>query len=180
LTENNKKHHEEKKHTQDKDDKMVTIEKKEYEDLLKAKETQQKLLYAYADLENINKRISRDADQQLCYANEKIIKEILPVIDNLCRAKEHSSECENNKEQFEKFLNGIELILKQFNDVLSKFGVKELNSVGEKFNPEFHEAMDQIETEEHENGTVVNEYQKGYLLKDRVIRPSKVSVAKKK
>lgn len=158
----------------------VTITKKEYEDLLKAKEAQQKMLYLFADFENFKKRNAKEIEQQLAYANEKLIKEMLPIVDNLCRAKDHSGECENNKEQFAKFVNGLDLILKQFNEVLTKFGVKELSSIGEKFNPEFHEAMDQVETQDHDNGTVVNEYQKGYLLNDRLIRPSRVSVSKKK
>jgi len=189
VTDHNKKEHDhdhehhDKKHHEKKHEDSVTISKKEYEDLLKAKEAQQKLLYVIADFENFKKRNARDTEQQLVYANEKIIKEMLPIVDNLCRAKDHASETNGNetsKEHFEKFLNGIELILKQLNDVLTKFGVKELSAVGEKFNPEFHEAMDQVETEDHDNGTVVNEYQKGYLLNNRVIRPSRVCVAKKK
>ena len=138
------------------------------------------MLYLFADFENFKKRNAKEIEQQLAYANEKLIKEMLPIVDNLCRAKDHSGECENNKEQFAKFVNGLDLILKQFNEVLTKFGVKELSSIGEKFNPEFHEAMDQVETQDHDNGTVVNEYQKGYLLNDRLIRPSRVSVSKKK
>ena len=182
MTEHTKKehhenhdHHDHKHHEKKHDEDNVTISKKEYEDLLKAKEAQQKLLYVIADFENSKKRNVRDTEQQLTYANERIIKEMLPIVDNLCRAKDHAS-----KEQFDSFLSGIDLILKQLNDVLTKFGVKELSSVGEQFNPEFHEAMDQVETEEHDNGTVVNEYQKGYSLNDRVIRPSRVCVAKKK
>lgn len=189
MTDHNKKEHNhghedhDKKHHEKKHEDSITISKKEHEELLRAKEAQQKLLYVIADFENFKKRNARDTEQQLTYANEKIIKEMLPIVDNLCRAKDHacgSNDKETSKEHFDKFLNGIELILKQLNDVLTKFGVKELSSVGEKFNPEFHEAMDQVETEEHDNGTIVNEYQKGYLLNNRVIRPSKVSVAKKK
>ena len=173
------KHHEEQKDKKEEQE-SVTIRKKEYDDLLKAKEAQQKLLYVFADFENFKKRNAKDVEQQLAYANERIIKEILPIVDNLCRAKEHATETDNSKERFDQFLSGIELILKQLKDVLTKFGVKELSAVGEKFNPEYHEAMDQIETDEHDNGTVVNEYQKGYSLNDRIIRPSRVCVSKKK
>ena len=160
---------------------MVTITKEEYENLLKSKEAQQKLLYAYAEFENFKKRTAKDLLQQMTYANEKLIKEVLPIIDNLCRAKDHACENgEKTEERFAKFLEGIELILKQLKDVLGKFGVEELSSIGEKFDPNFHEAMEQVESDKHENGDVVNEYQKGYKFQGRVIRPSKVSVATKK
>lgn len=160
---------------------MVTITKEEYENLLKSKEAQDKLLYVYAEFENFKKRTARDLLQQMTYANEKLIKEVLPIIDNLCRAKDHACENgEKTEEKFAKFLEGIEMILKQLKDVLGKFGVEELSSVGEKFDPNFHEAMEQVESDEHDNGEVVNEYQKGYKFQGRVIRPSKVSVATKK
>jgi molecular chaperone GrpE len=160
---------------------MVTITKEEYENLLKSKEAQDKRLYVYAEFENFKKRTARDLLQQMTYANEKLIKEVLPIIDNLCRAKDHACENgEKTEEKFAKFLEGIEMILKQLKDVLGKFGVEELSSVGEKFDPNFHEAMEQVESDEHDNGEVVNEYQKGYKFQGRVIRPSKVSVATKK
>ncbi len=167
------------KETKGKD--MVTVTKEEYEKLMKSKEAQDKLLYVYAEFENFKKRTARDLQQQMTYANEKLIKEVLPIIDNLCRAKDHA--CEDGKkteERFAKFLEGIDLILKQLKDTLGKFGVEELSSVGEKFDPNFHEAMEQVESDEHDNGDVVNEYQKGYMFNGRVIRPSKVSVATKK
>lgn len=160
---------------------MVSITKEEYEKLLKSKEAQDKLLYVYAEFENFKKRVARDLQQQMTYANEKLIKEVLPIIDNLCRAKDHACENgEKTEERFAKFLEGIDLILKQLMDVLGKFGVEELSSVGEKFDPNFHEAMEQVESDKHDNGDVVDEYQKGYKFHGRVIRPSKVSVATKK
>ena len=159
----------------------VTITKEEYEQLLKCKEAQAKLLYVYAEFDNFKKRASRDLQQQMAYANEGLIKEVLPIIDNLCRAKDHAcDDLEKNDERFSKFLEGIDLVLKQLMSVLGKFGVEELSSVGKKFDPNFHEAMEQVESDDHEHGDIVNEYQKGYKLKDRVIRPSKVSVATKK
>lgn len=159
----------------------ITISKTEYEELLKFKEAQQKLIYVYAEFENFKKRTARDFQQQLNYANEGLIKEVLPIIDNLCRAKEHANcDLENSEQKFEKFLEGMDLILKQLMNVLNKFGVEEVNCLGCKFNPEFHEAMEQVDSEEHENGDIVNELQKGYTLKGRLIRPSKVSVARNK
>jgi molecular chaperone GrpE len=183
MTEHGKKHVEtpevEEVKEQGKD--TVTITKEEYEKLLKAKEAQEKLLYTYAEFENFKKRSARDLQQQMAYANESLIKDVLPIIDNLCRAKDHA--CENGEksdEKFAKFLEGIDLILKQLMSVLGKFGVEELETKGEKFDPNFHEAMEQVESDDHEHGDIVNEYQKGYKLKDRVIRPSRVSVAMKK
>jgi len=159
----------------------VSISKEEYEQLLKCKKAQADLLYVYAEFDNFKKRAARDLQQQMNYANETLIKEVLPIIDNLCRAKDHACDNgEKSEERFAKFLQGIDLILKQLMGVLNKFGVEQLNSVGTKFDPNFHEAMDQVESDKHDNGDIVNEYQKGYTLKGRVIRPSKVSVATKK
>lgn len=186
MTDHGKKHVEtpevkEAKEVKEQEKDTVTITKEEYEKLLKAKEAQEKLLYTYAEFDNFKKRSARDLQQQMAYANESLIKEVLPIIDNLCRAKDHA--CENGEksdEKFAKFLEGIDLILKQLMSVLGKFGVEELETKGEKFDPNFHEAMEQVESDDHEHGDIVNEYQKGYKLKDRVIRPSKVSVAMKK
>jgi molecular chaperone GrpE len=160
---------------------MITISKKEYEELQKAKDSQQKLLYAYAEFENYKKRAAKDLEQQICYANERLIKEVLPIIDNLSRAKEHADNCENiNPEQFQKFLEGIDLVLKQLTASLKKFGVEEVCSLGEKFDPNYHEAMDHRESKDHDNGVVIDEYQKGYTMNGRLIRPSKVGVSIKK
>lgn len=164
-----------------KDDNMVTISKKEYEELQKSKEAQQKLLYAYAEFENYKKRAAKDLEQQICYANEKLIKEVLPIIDNLSRARDHADKCENiDAEQFQKFLEGINLVLKQLTASLKKFGVEEVCSLGEKFDPNYHEAMDHRESKDHDNGVVIDEYQKGYTMNGRLIRPSKVGVSIKK
>ena len=149
----------------------ITINKKEYDELLKARDAQKELLYAYAEFDNFKKRHAKDVQQQMTFANEKIVKEILPIADNLVRAKEHACEAD---------VEGLYLIIKQLKDVLGKFGVKELVSVGEKFDPNFHEAMEQTESEEKGDGIVVDEYQKGYKMHDRVIRPCKVCVNTKK
>ncbi len=163
------------------EEEMVKISKKEYEELQKYKEAQQKLLYAYADFENYKKRAAKDLQQQICYANERLIKEVLPIIDNLSRAKDHAGQCESiDAEQFKKFLEGIDLVLKQLMDALKKFGVEEVCSMGEKFDPNYHEAMDHRESDDHDNGVVIDEYQKGYTLNGRLIRPSKVGVSIKK
>ncbi|MEI6092521.1 MAG: nucleotide exchange factor GrpE [bacterium] len=174
---------EQKDQTQD----CVSISKEEYDNLLKSKKAQQDLLYVCADFDNFKKRSAKDNQQQIDFANERLIKAILPVLDNLNRATEQevneldfAKDHNVAKENVLKFVEGILLIKKQFEDVLEKFGVKEVNSVDQKFDPNFHEAMDHTESEKHDNGQVVKEYEKGYVLKGRLIRPSKVCVSKKK
>ncbi|MFH1224091.1 MAG: nucleotide exchange factor GrpE [Pseudomonadota bacterium] len=149
----------------------ITISKKEHDDLLKAKDAQKELVYAYAEFDNYKKRHAKDVLQQMAFANEKLVKEMLPIIDNLSRAKEHACE-EDTK--------GLELIMKQLKDALDKFGVKELSSVGEKFDPNFHEAMEKTESDDHDADSVTEEYQKGYTMHGRLIRPCKVCVNTKK
>ena len=134
----------------------VQISKKEYEELLKCKGAQEKLLYVCADFDNYKKRSAKDLEQQVCYANEKLIKEVLPIMDNLSRAREHAKSCDDSsKEQFDKFLEGIDLVFKQIMTALKKFGVEEVCSVGEKFDPNYHEAMDHRESKDHDNGVVM-------------------------
>jgi len=160
----------------------VSITKEEYEVLKNAKaDADKKLLYAYADFENFKKRKNKDLEESIKFANEKLIKDVLPVIDNLHLAMEHAkATAKDGGEQINKFLEGVDMISSQLSDVLSKFGVECISVNGKSFDPNYHEALDQQESEEHENGQIVKEYQKGYLFNGRVLRCSKVSVAKKK
>ncbi|MCX6111672.1 MAG: nucleotide exchange factor GrpE [Proteobacteria bacterium] len=171
---------------QEDENECISISKKEYEDLLNAKKAQQDLLYVCADFDNFRKRAAKDLQQQIDFANEKLIKAILPVLDNLHRATEKealeldfASDHEIAKKSVIKFWDGIKLIQKQLEDVLDKFGVKEVKCLNEKFDPNFHEAMEHTESDKHSHGHVIKEYEKGYTLKDRLIRPSKVCVSKK-
>lgn len=151
----------------------IEINKEEYLELLKNKDAKKDLLYAYAEFENFKKRQSNFLKQQVDFANENIIKDILPVIDHLRLAKEHAEASDSN---FSKFLEGIDLIIKQFTEVLSKYGVKEVAAVGEKFDPNYHEACESRESEDVKSGCVIEEYQKGYTYNGRTIRPSRVCV----
>ena len=132
-------------------------------------------LRAVADLENYRKRAQREKEELSRYGYDKVLREILPVMDNLERAVEHAkSEGADNT----GLLQGVEMTLTQFGQVLEKFGVKPVAAKGEPFDPSHHEAMGQIESAEHPPNTVVQELQKGYYLHDRLLRPALVMVAK--
>ncbi|MEK6613872.1 MAG: nucleotide exchange factor GrpE, partial [Candidatus Binatota bacterium] len=101
-------------------------------------------------------------------------RDLLPVLDNLERAVDHAKGGGNGK----PLLEGVEMVLKGFLDVLNKHGVTQISAKGELFDPERHEAIAQVESEEHKPNTVMEEHHKGYYLLDRLLRPSLVSVAK--
>lgn len=128
-----------------------------------------------ADLENFRRRSQREKEELSRFANENIIKEIVPVVDNLERAVAHARQ-ENG--DAEGLLQGVEMTLSMFSKALDKFGVTPFNSVGEAFDPARHEAMGQVESAEHAPNTVVHEMQKGYLLNSRLLRPALVMLAK--
>ena len=134
-----------------------------------------RLLRTTADFDNFRKRVSKEKDDLVRYGNEKIARELLPVIDNFERALEQAENSANNKALRE----GIEMILKQFITVLEKFGVKNFTAIGQPFDPNKHEAMVHQESSEHEENAVIAEFQKGYYLHDKLLRPAMVSVAKK-
>lgn len=139
-----------------------------------AKENYDRFLRQAAELENFKKRAARDKAEAIQYANESLVRDLLPVLDNLERAMEHAKEGGNGK----PLVEGVEMVLKGFLDVLNKHGVSQISALGEKFNPDKHEAVAQVQSEDHEPNTVVAEHHKGYYLLDRLLRPSLVSVAK--
>jgi molecular chaperone GrpE len=128
-----------------------------------------------ADLENFRRRAQREKEELSRFANENIIKEILPVVDNLERAVAHAQQKDG---EGEGLLQGVEMTLSMFGKALDKFGVTPFDSVGEAFDPSRHEAMGQVESAEHAPNTVVHEMQKGYLLSNRLLRPALVMLAK--
>lgn len=131
-------------------------------------------LRSQADLENYRKRVQREKEDLSRFANEAILREILPPIDNLERALAHAGSEQSN----DGLMQGLELTLGQFKKVLEKFGVTPIKAVGEPFSPAFHEAIGQVESSAQPPNTVVQEFQKGYLLNDRLLRPAMVMVAK--
>lgn len=141
---------------------------------LEAKEIYDRFLRQAAELENFKKRVAREKAEAIRYANEGLVRDLLPILDNLERAVEHAKGGGNGK----PLLEGIEMVLRGFLEVLSKYGVTQISAIGEMFDPEKHEAIAQVESEEHRPNVVVEEHHKGYYLLDRLLRPSLVSVAK--
>jgi molecular chaperone GrpE len=139
-----------------------------------AKENYDRYLRQVAEVENFRKRANREKDEAIRFANEALVKDLLPVLDNLERAVAHSKDGGNGK----PLVEGVEMVLRGFFDILAKHGVVPISAVGQRFDPEKHEAMAQIESGTYEPNTVVEEYHKGYLLRDRLLRPALVSVAK--
>lgn len=146
---------------------------------LKEKEEEIKTLYdrllrTQAEFENYKKRMEKEKSDLLRYANEGIIKEFLHTVDSLEIAIKHAKE----SNQSEGIIEGIEIILKQLLRNFERFGVTSFVSIGEKFDPNRHEAVVQVESAEHEPNTIIAETQKGYFLNDRLLRPALVTVTK--
>ena len=125
-----------------------------------------------AELENYRKRVERESAETIKYAAADLMREILPVLDNLERAINASKSGSE-----EQLLEGVEIIHKQFRESLTKQGLVEVEAIAAPFDPHVHEAVGRVETSEHPEGTVVEVFQKGYLYKDRLLRPSMVSVS---
>lgn len=138
-----------------------------------AEEHQQRLLRAQADFDNFRRRTLKEKEELAKYASMKLVTELVPVLDNFERAL---STAQQGAES-ESFAKGVEMIFRQFESVLQAEGVTAMDAVGQPFNPEFHQAIMQVESEEHEEGIVVEEVQKGYMLKDKVLRPAMVKVS---
>ena len=141
---------------------------------LEAKTNYDRFLRQVAELDNVKKRSAREREEVARFANEALIKDLLPVVDNLERAIAHASGGGNGK----PLVEGVEMVLKGLLDVLAKHGVTQISAVGQPFDPSKHEAMAQVEDESHEPNSVVEELHKGYTLRDRLLRPALVSVAK--
>ncbi|ACX98743.1 nucleotide exchange factor GrpE [Helicobacter pylori] len=140
---------------------------------LKYQEMHEKYLRAHADFENVKKRLERDKSMALEYAYEKIALDLLPVIDALLGA--HKSAAEENKES--ALTKGLELTMEKLHEVLARHGIEGIECL-EEFDPNFHNAIMQVKSEEKENGKIVQVLQQGYKYKGRVLRPAMVSIAK--
>ena len=138
------------------------------------KEHYERYLRQVAEVDNFKKRINREKEDAIRYANENLIKDILPVIDNLERAIAHAQGGGNGK----SLVQGVEMVLRGLLDVFGKHGVVQVPAVGEVFDPGKHEAMAQVESSQYEPNTVVDEHHRGYLLRDRLLRPALVTIAK--
>lgn len=151
----------------------IGILKKQVENLENIlKEKNEEILRRAADLDNYRKRLTKETEDKVRFANQAVVKDFLPVMDNIEMALQHAEEGSPLRE-------GIELTIKSFKDALSKHGVKEVDAeIGTIFDPAVHEAIMMDNNTEYENNAVTLCVQKGYILNDRVIRPAKVKVNK--
>lgn len=176
-------HNEEEKSTNEAENESKKDNKEEQTDELKTKleekikeleELNDRFLRLQADFINYKKRVEKEKESIYAYASEELICQILPVIDNFERALDSV----NDSQKDDSFYKGIEMVYKQLLDILKKNGLEEINAIGEKFDPNLHHGVAQEESSEHEEDTIIEVYQKGYKLKDKVIRPSMVKISK--
>jgi molecular chaperone GrpE len=137
-------------------------------------ELKDRYLRALADSENARKRIRQQSDESIRLQRENLLRELLPIVDNLERAVDAARGGGNGK----SIVEGVEMVLRGLLDFLKTHGVTQISSVGQPFDPERHEAVDHIETAHHPPNTVVNEFHHGYQIGDRLLRPARVAVAK--
>lgn len=147
------------------------------EKVKECEENYKRFLLVSADLDNYKKRVEREKEELLNFGNERLIKELIVVIDNLERALGHINT-DADVVLRDSVRDGVKLTLDQFLAILKKFGLEQVSAIGGKFDPSKHEAVNQEENNDCEPGTVVKEYQKGYYLKDRLVRPAMVVVSK--
>jgi len=169
--------HKETKHNEEtpQEDETVQLTKAEHQLLVEAAAYKDKYIRLYAEFDNARKRMEREKGEFIKYSNEILLAEFLNILDDL----ERSVQAANSKhEDYQAFLKGIEMVMAHVYEMLKKNGIKPIEAKGKPFDPHVHEVLMQEETTTAEDGTVIEEFQKGYLYNDRVIRTSKVKVAK--
>ena len=147
--------------------------RRQQETMARLKEANEARLRALADLENFKKRAQREKEEVQRFGIERLLSDLIPVLDNFDRAIEHA-EASND---VASFAEGVAMIRRVFEETLARHGVKGFSAVGEPFDPRFHEAIQQVESREHPANVVVQEVVRGYLLHDRLIRPAMVTVS---
>ena len=176
MSENNKKPEENQKKDSPKEEALeLDLEKK-------LKETEDKLLRSLAEIENQRRRFEKEIKDAFEFGSFNFAKESLAILDNLDRAKNaiKNDEILKVNKDLDKFLDNISIIEKDLVSIFERNRIKKINAKGEKFDPNLHQAMAEIEDEKSEENTVVQEIQSGYMLGERLLRPSLVGVAKKK
>lgn len=141
------------------------------------------LLRERAELENFKRRMQREKSESLRYASEHLLRDLLPVIDNLERAidaaaKGAAGETPQQAARVENLVTGVKMVVSQFIETLGRFGVTRVPAAGQTFDPAHHEAVAHVDTEHHPAGNVVDEHAPGYRLHERLLRPAQVTVAK--
>ena len=147
----------------------------------KIKELEDKLARAYAEIENQRRRFEKEKDEAFDYGGFSLARETLNLIDNLERSKFalENDEKLKNSEALKKTVDHLNVILKDMISILKKNNIEEIKSIDKKLDPNLHQAMMEVEDDNKEPGTVVQEIQKGFMMKDRLLRPSLVAVSKK-
>ena len=171
--------HKDKTMVEDKADEMVRISQTELDELRKQaaadSEYHDKMLRTMADMENLRKRLDRDRKDYINYANREMISELLPVLDNFDRALKSVEKTAESA----PYLQGVEMIYKQLEELLKKQGLKEIKALGEPFNPHLHEAVQTEETDSCPEDTILDVILKGYLFRGNMLRPVAVKVSRK-
>jgi molecular chaperone GrpE len=144
-------------------------------------ELEDKLARAFAEMENQRRRFEKEREDAFNYGGFSFAKETLNLIDNLERSKQilENDETLKNSETLKKTLEHFDIINKDMVSILSKNGINPIDSIGKKLDPNFHQAMMEIDDDQKEPGTIIQEIQKGFMMKDRLLRPSLVGVSKK-
>ena len=147
----------------------------------KIKELEDRLARAYAEIENQRRRFEKEKDDAFDYGGFSLARETLNLVDNLERSKFalENDETLKNSEALKKIIDHLNIIQKDMISILKKNNIEEINSIDQKLDPNLHQAMMEIEDDNKETGTVVQEIQKGFMMKDRLLRPSLVAVSKK-
>ncbi len=164
------------KSTKDNSEKNIELETKD-----KIKDLEDKLARAYAEIENQRRRFEKEKDDAFDYGGFSLARETLNLVDNLERSKLalENDESLKNSEALKKIFNHLDIIQEDMISILKKNNIQEIKSIGQKLDPNIHQAMMEIEDSSKEPGTVVQEIQKGFMMKDRLLRPSLVGVSKK-
>ncbi len=169
---------EEDKGNKEPDESSKNIEKKPEDKII---ELEDKLARAYAEVENQRRRFEKEKDDAFDYGGFSLARETLNLIDNLERSRTALKNDENlkNSEALTKTIDHLDIIQKDMISILKKNNIEEIKSIGQKLDPNLHQAMMEVEDENKEPGTVIEEIQKGFMMKDRLLRPSLVAVSKK-
>jgi len=151
------------------------VSKEEFDELQQQyDELNGKYLRLAAEFDNYKKRTERDVARRMQFASEELVRDILPILDDLERAMDSTKK----ESSFEKLRDGVELVYNNFVNILKRRGVQPIESVGESFDPEYHEAMMVQDTEKYDSDIVIQEFEKGYKIGDSVLRHAKVVVSK--
>ena len=156
-----------------------TPDKETAEDKLKS--TEEKLLRTLAEMENQRRRFEKERDEAFEFGGFNFARESLAIIDNIDRATlsfKNDEKLKDNKD-LDKILDGIEIVKKDLISIFKKNGIESINSLYKKFDPNFHQAMSEVENDKVDPGSIVQEIQAGYMYRDRLLRPSLVAVSKK-